>query len=81
MNDITISSKLICCVLTEGYMPAPQEVTNLVERFHFNLKDYRAGIYNETQVRLKFIDPSHEDEIAELPYTLVEFHKGELPKE
>src|SRR3990172_3951358 len=41
-------------------MPAPQEVIHLVERFHRNLEDYQSGKYNETQVRLEFIDPFFE---------------------
>ena len=41
-------------------MPAPQEVIHLVERFRRNLIDYRSGKYNETQVRLEFIDPFFE---------------------
>jgi type I restriction-modification system DNA methylase subunit len=41
-------------------MPPPKEIVNLVERFRLNLKDYQAGRYNETQVRLEFIDPLFE---------------------
>ena len=41
-------------------MPAPPEIISLVERFRRNLHDYRAGKYNETQVRLEFIDPFFE---------------------
>ncbi|HLA99513.1 MAG TPA: hypothetical protein VJL34_13760, partial [Anaerolineales bacterium] len=41
-------------------MPAPKEVIQLVERFHRNLEDYQSGKYNETQVRLEFIDPFFE---------------------
>lgn len=41
-------------------MPAPNEVINLVEHFQRNLKDYQSGKYNETQVRLEFIDPFFE---------------------
>ena len=41
-------------------MPAQQEVIKLVERFRRNLKDYQSGKYNETQVRLEFIDPFFE---------------------
>ena len=41
-------------------MPAPKELISLVERFRLNLEDYQAGKYNETQVRLEFIDPYFE---------------------
>ncbi|MEA3439510.1 MAG: type I restriction enzyme HsdR N-terminal domain-containing protein, partial [Chloroflexota bacterium] len=41
-------------------MPPPKEVINLVQRFRLNLKDYQVGRYNETQVRLEFIDPLFE---------------------
>jgi len=41
-------------------MPAPNEIIDLVERFHRNLKDYQTGKYNETQVRLESIDPFFE---------------------
>ena len=41
-------------------MPAPKEVISLVERFRLNLEDYQSGKYNETQVRLEFIDPFFE---------------------
>ncbi|HET55719.1 MAG TPA: restriction endonuclease subunit M, partial [Ignavibacteria bacterium] len=38
-------------------MPAPQIISELVERFKFNINDYKQGSYNETQVRREFIDP------------------------
>lgn len=38
-------------------MAAPQAVLDLTERFERNLEAYRSGRYNETQVRLEFIDP------------------------
>ena len=38
-------------------MPAPDKVLELVDRFQFNLADYKSGKYNETQVRREFIDP------------------------
>lgn len=38
-------------------MPAPTELTTLINRFERNLDDYRSGHYNETQVRREFIDP------------------------
>ncbi len=39
---------------------APQILIELVERFRNNLASYRAGHYNETQVRREFIDPFFE---------------------
>ena len=38
-------------------MPAPSIIKELVERFKFNIDDYKKGNYNETQVRREFIDP------------------------
>lgn len=38
-------------------MSAPQIISELVERFKFNINDYKQGSYNETQVRREFIDP------------------------
>ncbi len=38
-------------------MSAPQEVIRLVERFALHRDDYRAGNYNETQLRREFLDP------------------------
>jgi len=38
-------------------MAAPTEVVELVERFDRNRDAYRHAQYNETQVRLEFIDP------------------------
>jgi predicted type IV restriction endonuclease len=38
-------------------MTAPQEIIELVERFHENLAVYTSGSYNETQLRREFIDP------------------------
>jgi len=38
-------------------MKIPEEIIKLVERFEENLQDYKSGRYNETQVRLEFIDP------------------------
>ena len=35
----------------------PEAVQELVERFERNVDAYRSGHYNETQVRLKFINP------------------------
>ena len=39
---------------------APSQVKDLVERFDRNLDAYRSGQYNETQVRIEFIDPLFE---------------------
>lgn len=38
-------------------MSVPSEVYKLVDRFNYHLDDYKRGKYNETQVRLEFIDP------------------------
>ena len=38
-------------------MSAPAQVQQLIERFDYNLADYKQGKYNETQVRREFIDP------------------------
>ncbi len=38
-------------------MSAPASLTQILERFHHNAAAYRAGHYNETQVRREFIDP------------------------
>lgn len=35
----------------------PQKILDLMKRFQDNLEAYRAGQYNETQVRREFIDP------------------------
>jgi hypothetical protein len=35
----------------------PEDVLRLVEKFHLHRDAYRAGQYNETQVRREFIDP------------------------
>ncbi len=57
-------------------MPAPEAVIELIERFDRNLDAYRSGRYNETPVRLEFIDPllkalgwdiSNEQGYAEAP--------------
>jgi hypothetical protein len=41
-------------------MSAPSTIIELVERFERNLHLYKAGSYNETQVRREFIDPFFE---------------------
>lgn len=38
-------------------MSAPEELYELVERFDRNREAYRSGRYNETMVRVDFIDP------------------------
>gem|GEM_PF-2594640 len=38
-------------------MPAPKDITRLVEQFERNADAYRSPGYNETQVRREFIDP------------------------
>lgn len=38
-------------------MSAPTKIIELVERFDRNIDSYKAGNYNETQVRREFIDP------------------------
>jgi predicted type IV restriction endonuclease len=38
-------------------MAAPDIVLEMVERFAYNLADYKGGLYNETQVRQEFINP------------------------
>nr|MDA8403340.1 N-6 DNA methylase [Desulfobacteraceae bacterium] len=41
-------------------MAAPDRIRQLVETFHNNLESYKRGNYNETQVRLEFINPFFE---------------------
>jgi len=38
-------------------LTAPQAIMDLIERFDRNVESYRSGKYNETQVRLQFINP------------------------
>jgi hypothetical protein len=42
-------------------MSAPPKLHELVERFERNLKAYKQGNYNETEVRLEFINPLFEE--------------------
>ncbi len=42
-------------------MNVPTKVLELVERFDRNLEPYKQGKYNETQVRLEFINPFFEE--------------------
>ena len=37
-------------------MPAPEEITRLVERFALHREEYLSGQYNETQLRREFLD-------------------------
>jgi len=39
---------------------AKQNIEKLVERFRYNLDIYKKSTYNETQVRIEFIDPFFE---------------------
>jgi hypothetical protein len=41
-------------------MPAPESIRQLVERFDQHRDAYRAGKYNETQLRREFLDPFFE---------------------
>ena len=41
-------------------MPAPESIRQLVERFEQHRDAYRAGKYNETQLRREFLDPFFE---------------------
>jgi predicted type IV restriction endonuclease len=41
-------------------MAAPAVVRQLVERFQAQIESYRAGTYNETQLRREFLDPFFE---------------------
>jgi len=43
--------------MTMANMTAPETIQRLVEQFGRNLAAYRSGAYNETQVRVEFIDP------------------------
>jgi len=42
-------------------MTVPTKVLELIERFDSNIDAYRSGKYNETQVRLEFINPFFEE--------------------
>jgi len=41
-------------------MTALKEISELVKRFSNNLEAYKSGHYNETQLRVEFIDPFYE---------------------
>ena len=38
-------------------MPAPEEISKLVERYTNNRDQYRSSSYREADVRLEFLDP------------------------
>jgi hypothetical protein len=38
-------------------MSAPDIVEELVDRFEFNLSDYKSGRYKEEQLRVEFVNP------------------------
>jgi predicted type IV restriction endonuclease len=38
-------------------MNIPDKIVKLIETFDYNLEAYKKGSYNETQVRLEFINP------------------------
>jgi predicted type IV restriction endonuclease len=38
-------------------MNIPDKIKKLIETFDYNLETYKKGSYNETQVRLEFINP------------------------
>jgi len=41
-------------------LTAPKQIVELVERFENNIGEYRAGHYNETELRRDFVDPFFE---------------------
>ena len=42
-------------------MDVPERIKKLIETFDYNLETYKKGPYNETQVRLEFINPFFEE--------------------
>ena len=42
-------------------MNTPDRIVQLTETFGNNIDSYKKGIYNETQVRLEFINPFFEE--------------------
>lgn len=42
-------------------MPVPSKILELTDRFDYNLDSYKSGKYNETQVRLEYINPFMEE--------------------
>lgn len=58
----TLENDDLECALTIGisdniFMPIPPKILELIERFEQHGEDYRAGKYNETQLRRDFLDP------------------------
>ena len=41
-------------------MPAPDTIQKLVEKFDYNQREYKNPKYNETQVRIEFLNPFWE---------------------
>lgn len=41
-------------------MPAPENISALIAQFDYHLDAYKKGQYNETQVRLDYINPLME---------------------
>jgi len=41
-------------------MPVPQTITQLIARFNQNRESYSAASYNETQLRIAFVNPFFE---------------------
>jgi hypothetical protein len=44
----------------ETMKEVPKQVSDLVERFQRNIEAYRSPTYNETQLRIEFVDPFFE---------------------
>lgn len=42
-------------------MSVSDRIKNLISNFEYNLNSYKKGRYNETQVRIEFIDPFFEE--------------------
>ena len=42
-------------------MPVSDRILELIDRFDYNLESYKRGQYNETQVRLEYINPLMEE--------------------
>lgn len=42
-------------------MPVPDRIIELTDQFGYNLDSYKSGKYNETQVRLEYINPLMEE--------------------
>ena len=42
-------------------MNIPDRIKRLIETFDYNIEAYKKGSYNETQVRLEFINPFFEE--------------------